>query len=296
MAGFVRALLGGKRSLEQYRKERKQARSSINCVDGVQKPTQRRITLSKDADSRFGADLCKISGRVFVLKVDETKVNDAYGEYLPAMRAGLSRFDEVTQIDEQDIGDRTLATVYHYLQESSRVNITVADHPLLHSFTIAGAPALEQLSMALAATGNDRDLVYTETACVIPEGEAIVEVNGELVLGVTLAELSVVLQYAADKSEDEVGAFNVTTLPVDVAAAFLSAYVETTAVYGSKDWKAGDLLRRSLRHSKRRNSTTLSRRSSMTSLRGSMRKGSRRNSRTGLDQETIERARAMMTS
>lgn len=320
MPSFLKAVLGGKKTLEQYRKERASEKNrAINSVDGVVKPTQRRITLTKKANARFGADLCRISGRIFVLRVDETKVNDEFGEYLPAMRAGLSRFDEIIQIEEQDISHLALPDTYKYLQEAKRINITVADRPLLRHYNITHGDSAEAVRSSLAAAGHHQDLVYMATADTpIPAGEAFVEIKGELVLGVPIDQLTIVLDYAIDKC-DETGSFCISTLPLEVAASFLSAYVETTAVFGSKDWKSNELLRKSIRHSKRRSSFQGQLRNSINSKstanvhRNSLRISDtsvgatefsdvnmalpqRRSFRsaTNLDRETIERARQLM--
>jgi hypothetical protein len=313
MVSLLKAVFGGKKTLEQYRKERSEKNRAINSVDGVAKPTQRRIVLNKSANTRFGADLCRIAGRIFVLKVDETKVNDEFGEYLPAMRAGLSRFDEIIQIEEQDVSRFALPEIYQYLQETRRINITVADRPLLRSYSITHGDSAESLRTALAAAGAHKDVVYTTSDTSIPAGEALVEIKGELVLGVPLDQLEIVLDYAVDKCEDT-ESFQVSTLPVEVAASFLSAYIETTAVFGSKDWKANELVRKSIRHSKRRSSFSGQLRSSVNN-KSSIRRNSMRSatavgseysdldvnaqrrsfrSATNLDRETIERARRMM--
>lgn len=62
------------------------------------------------AESRFGVDLCRINGSVYVLNVHEKDANseaaaelEGCSKYLPGYRAGLTRFDEAVQVRSSPI-------------------------------------------------------------------------------------------------------------------------------------------------------------------------------------------------
>lgn len=220
---------------------------NINCVDGVPKPTQRQINVLKDSNTRFGADLVQVENRIFVLGVDESE--DASGDLYPAMRAGLSRFDEVTQVQEDDVECQPLADLYAQLFMSKSVQLTVVDRPVVRTSTVSGQAKIES-ALAQLETGAYDTLVYTHAeGCGIPAGHAIVEVENELVLGMTFEEFCAVVQYTAHKKQCDV--VNFTTMPLEYAGAFLAAYQKTHTA-AAKDWKNNQLLRRSLRHSSRK--------------------------------------------
>ena len=101
--------------------------------------------------TRFGADLCKVNGHVFVLNVDE-RIDPDTDAHFPAMRAGLSRFDEITHLGEEDVRTQDLPTVYKRMLSDDKVRLSVVDRPMVQSHTVAGSGAVQALIQQLTST------------------------------------------------------------------------------------------------------------------------------------------------
>lgn len=230
------------------------------------KPQQRQLEIVKAPNTRFGIDLCRVNGRVFILKVHsptDSSNNDRPTAALShaAHRVGLQRFDELLQVEEEFIQSRSLESIYRYLHRAELVNITVQDRPLINTQLLTVSSAYVALqSQSLVMLGDAELQVVcvmpdSPASVVLPVGESIVEVDGRVTLGMSVQEVLAVLEYARHTSED--GFIEVSTMPRDLARAFFAAFKLTADVYGHTDWKPVDHLRKSLRHS-RRNSRTVS--------------------------------------
>lgn len=248
-----------KRDLSSPQHARPKTSTRINSVDGVQKPTQRTIKLFKDQFSRFGADMCTVDGRIFVLGVEEEMQKPTDGEdlgtFLPAARAGLSRFDEIVQLEHEDVLGTPLTDIYAQLFVAEKIELTVADRPCALSHTLAGQSTIATFLDECVESEPSADIKIVHSGAhstCIPPSHAIVEVEGELVLSFNLDEIRAVVEYTSHQNECDV--VRITTMPMEYAAAFMRAYQKSSSVAGSKDWKASCLLRRSLRHSSRRGS------------------------------------------
>lgn len=249
-------------------------RAAVNKMDSVSshslspvtpdvpKPQQRQLEIVKAPNTRFGIDLCRVNGRVFVLKVHSptdagNKNNKSATPALShaAHRVGLQRFDELLQVEEEFIQNRPLESIYRYLHKAELVNITVQDRPLIntHLLTVSSAyVALQSHSLVMLGDAELQVVCVmpdSSASVVLPVGESIVEVDGRVTLGMSVQELLAVLEYARHTSED--GFIEVSTMSRDLARAFFAAFKLTADVYGHTDWKPVDHLRKSLRHSRR---------------------------------------------
>lgn len=207
--------------------------------------TQRYVRLCKEADSKFGADLCTIDGRIFVLGVDEAPRKGDAWQYSPAFRAGLTRFDEITQIEHDDVSDMDISEIYEYLFTRDSVHLTILDGPLAETHTIAGRSTIAALLAELEWCDDDYAAPVGSICSALPAGHSVVEIEGELVLGLDAQEMRAMVEYLCEKKGCD--AVSVTTMPNDFAAAFLSAFNAAYSLGGSKDWTASALLQRSMR-------------------------------------------------
>ena len=239
---------------------------------GAARPLQRRFELTKQANSRFGADLCRINGRVYVLNVHEPPTparrstvssllnmdkSDAKAEQnaqqgqFAAHRLGLRRFDELFMIREECIATWNLEDIYNYLHRSSRMDVTVMDANITTQRSVPAAAvegALANGTLQFEMEGNtDIRIVRVRStsslAAELPPTESIAEINGYLVLGMELQEVMAILWYACHESEDGVVTFS--TVRPDYARAFLTALLLTADIYGYCEWKPTEVLRKS---------------------------------------------------
>jgi hypothetical protein len=223
------------------------------------KPLQRQLELVKPANSRFGLDLCRVNGRVYILKVHEPHKAAPSGiapVSYAAYRVGLRRFDEITHIDDEPVRTISLEQIYRYLHTSAFVNMTVSERAVVSAHAIPTSTSdIDDItdSCMTDVDGKDRCSVAqviseTPAAAILPANSSIVEINGMLTIGMRPSEIVAILRYARHKSST--GFVDVCTVPSELARGLLMAYVLTSDVY-RKDWRPTEHLRKSIRFSNR---------------------------------------------
>lgn len=153
-----------------------------------------------------------------------------------------------------------LDDVYNLLQRSSEMDITVQETPLLANHTFSAEKMLTLLgsgAFSIRMEGDTSIQVPTvrrgQHASFVPQGAALIEVDGNLVLGMKCEEVTAMLKYACAKSKT--GNITISVMQPDYARAFLAALLVTVDVYGNSEWRPTDVLRKSLEfQSKRRES------------------------------------------
>ena len=198
---------------------------------------QREIALAKLAGEPFGLTLAYISKKAIVVGVSGYE-----GVYAtPAIRAGLGFGDEVVSINGLLMSSPTaFFQARQVLQSASVVRLAVREMPYLRLRTLDAFNPTTSASVRMGVTFKEG--VVTEVAAESPAamariktGEAIVAINGDLVLGRPDPFLRSTLQAAWAHTQRRGGHLVLTTTPAAVYRELIEAVAQVPPEERSTD-------------------------------------------------------------